>query len=507
LSVRVRFAPSPTGHLHVGGARTALFNWLFARHHHGTFVLRVEDTDQARSTRESEELVLADLRWLGLQWDEGPDVGGPDGPYRQSERRDGYGKLAAELVAGGFAYPCFCSEEELERKREEAERASRPPHYDLTCHRLSTAERERRVAAGDSHAIRFHVPKEEAAPFDADVTIDDMVRGEVSWGKESLGDFILVRSDGMPTYNFSVVADDHAMEITHVIRAEEHLTNTHRQVLIYRAMGWTPPRFAHVSLILGSDRSKLSKRHGATSVNAYADDGYLAQALTNYLALLGWSSPNGVELLTREELVREFSLARVNSAPAVFDVQKLAWMNGQYLHDLSGEELALLASRLFVEKGLLLDPADDLALDWLSEALELVKTAAHRWTELPQLLGGGLFFSYDPAPIFEDPDNRKVVEEPSAAAVIDSLERILPAGSPASPDDYPLFVEALKSASGQKGKKLFMPLRLILTGSIHGPELHRAVPLMQQGSAIGGLSPVLSPAERVRRFRQAQASR
>src|SRR4029079_4408575 len=267
MPVRVRFAPSPTGHLHVGGARTAIFNWLFARHHCGTFIIRVEDTDQARSTRESEDLVLADLRWLALDWDEGPDAGGPHAPYRQSERIDGYSKAAQELMARGAAYRCFCTEETLEAKRKQAEADGRPPHYDLTCYRLSPQEVSARLAMWTPFALRFHVPE------DGDVTIHDLIRGEVTWKRESLGDFILVRSDGLPTYNFSVVVDDHDMDITHVIRAEEHLTNTHRQVLIYRALGWEIPEFAHVSLILAPDRSKLSKRHGATSVAQFADEG------------------------------------------------------------------------------------------------------------------------------------------------------------------------------------------------------------------------------------------
>ncbi len=350
--VRVRFAPSPTGHLHVGGARTAIFNWLFARHNRGAFIIRVEDTDQVRSTLESEAMVLDDLRWLGLEWDEGPEVGGPHGPYRQSERMDRYREIADELLARGRAYPCFCDEETLERKRREAEAESRPPHYDLTCWRLPAEERRARAGRGEPHVVRFHVPKEDDAPFDADVTIDDLIRGEVTWKKESLGDFILLRSDGMPTYNFSVVVDDHQMEITHVIRAEEHLTNTHRQVLIYRAMEWAVPSFAHVSLILGQDRSKLSKRHGATSVSQFAEEGFIAEAMVNYLALLGWSPPDGQEIFTRESAVAHFSLDRVNAAPAVFDPEKLLWMNALYLRQMESGALRRMIYRDLERDGL-----------------------------------------------------------------------------------------------------------------------------------------------------------
>src|SRR5687768_17313246 len=334
--VRVRFAPSPTGHLHVGGARTAIFNWLFARHNQGDFLIRVEDTDQARSTSESETMVLDDLRWLGLHWDEGPDNGGPHAPYRQSERTDLYKSIGQQLLSTAHVYRCFCSEEDLEAKRKVAEAAGQPPHYDLTCFRLGQEAVDQRIREGSSFVTRFHVPRrDEGTTFDGDVTIHDLIRGEVTWKAESLGDFIVRRSDGMPTYNFSVVVDDHDMEITHVIRAEEHLTNTHRQVLIYRALGWDVPQFAHVSLILGSDRTKLSKRHGATSVSAFADEGYLPEAMLNYLTLLGWSSPEGAEIFTRDYAIEHFSLDRVNAAPAVFDQQKLEWLNGQYVHAMS----------------------------------------------------------------------------------------------------------------------------------------------------------------------------
>src|SRR6266849_3574147 len=360
MTVRVRFAPSPTGHLHVGGARTAIFNWLFARHHGGTFVLRVEDTDQARSTSESEALVLEDLRWLGLDWDEGPDNGGPHAPYRQSERTDIYSKAAQELMASGAAYRCFCTEEELEAKRKQAEADSRPPHYDLTCYRLSPQEVSARLAMWTPFALRFHVPD------DGDVTIDDLIRGEVTWKRESLGDFILIRSDGHPTYNFSVVVDDHDMEISHVIRAEEHLTNTHRQVLIYRAMEWAVPLFAHVSLILGQDRTKLSKRHGATSVSAYAEAGFLADAMVNYLTLLGWSAPDGRDVFDREYAIANFALDRVNSAPAVFDPQKFEWLHAQYIHAMSASAL-----RPFVVNAIGFDAP------WLEEAIDVVKTSVH----------------------------------------------------------------------------------------------------------------------------------
>jgi nondiscriminating glutamyl-tRNA synthetase len=469
--VRVRFAPSPTGHLHVGGARTAIFNWLYARHHRGAFIIRVEDTDQARSTRESQQMVLDDLRWLGLDWDEGPEIGGPHAPYRQSERVELYGRVAHELIERDIAYRCYCSEEELEAKRKQAEIDGRPPHYDLTCwkrlHNRVDAVTDA-ISQPKPHAIRFHVPE------DGDVTIDDEIRGEVTWRKESLGDFIIVRTDRLPTYNFCVVVDDHDMEITNVIRAEEHLTNTHRQVLIYRAMGWDVPRFAHVSLILGQDRTKLSKRHGATSVTAYAEDGFLSDALVNYLTLLGWSSPDGLDVFTREYAIEKFALERVNAAPAVFDPQKLDWLNGQYIHAMRAEELVPLVRPFF-------------DVPWLAEGIDVVKTSVHRLTQFAEALR----FVVDYAP--------PSIDRAFAEKLADELRTN---GTPTDDETYKAMVERLKTAAGVKGKALFMPLRLALTGLEHGPELVRSIPLLQHASECDPR--VLSPLARVERILKAE---
>ncbi|HEX9982561.1 MAG TPA: glutamate--tRNA ligase [Thermoanaerobaculia bacterium] len=463
MTVRVRFAPSPTGHLHVGGARTAIFNWIFAKHHDGTFIIRVEDTDQARSTRESENMVLGDLRWLGIPWNEGPDVGGPHAPYRQSERVELYDRVARELIAQGVAYRCYCTEEELEAKRKQAEADGRPPHYDLKCWL------NRRDDESVPHAIRFHVPE------DGDVTIADRIRGEVTWKKESLGDFIIVRSDRLPTYNFCVVVDDHDMAITHVIRAEEHLTNTHRQVLIYRAMRWTIPEFAHVSLILGSDRSKLSKRHGATSVSQYEEDGFLPEAMVNYLTLLGWSSPDGLEVFTREHAIEKFSFDRVNAAPAVFDPQKLDWMNAQHLHAMSASELRPLAARWF-------------DVPWLEQGIDVVKTSVHRLTQFREALW------------FVTEYNTPAIDAAFAGALAEELRTN---GTPGDAEGYQAMVERLKTATGLKGKNLFMPLRMAITGLEHGPELVKSIPLLKHASEVDPA--VLSPLARVERIVAASA--
>lgn len=446
----------------MGGARTAIFNWLYARRHGGAFVIRVEDTDQTRSTLESERMVLDDLRWLGLDWDEGPSIddqtsGGPHAPYRQSERHQMYVAAAAALVGKGVAYRCYCPEEELEAKRKQAEAEGRPPHYDLKCW-------FNRRNDDAPHVIRFHVPD------DGDVTIDDEIRGEVTWRKESLGDFVIVRSDGMSVYNFSVVVDDHDMEITDVIRAEEHLTNTHRQVLIYRAMGWSVPRFAHVSLILGQDRTKLSKRHGATSVSAYAEEGFLPDAMLNYLTLLGWSSPDGLEVFSRQYAIEKFSLDRVNAAAAVFDPQKFDWLNGQYIHAMTPAELAPLVRPFF-------------DAPWLEEGIDVVKTSVHRLTQFAEALR--FVLEYRPP----------AVERAFAEAFAEELRAN---GTPTDEASYKAMVERLKVSTGTKGKALFMPLRLAITGLDHGPELMRSIPLLWHASEVDPR--VLSPLARVERI-------
>lgn|GEM_PF-39695 len=337
LPVRVRFAPSPTGPLHIGGARSALFNWLFARHSGGAFIVRIEDTDRERSSLESEENILAALKWLGLDWDEGIGTGGPNGPYRQTGRLELYRRFAVKLLAGGHAYRCFCTEEELAAERDSLMERGEMPRYLGRCRSLTGADCDRLEQEGRRSVVRFRVPEDQV------IHLRDMVRGDVSFECSGIGDFIIVKSDGIPTYNFAVVVDDYTMAISHVIRAEEHLSNTPRQVLIYRALGWAEPEFAHVSLILGNDRSKMSKRHGATSIEQYRDQGYLPEALVNFLALLGWSPGGEEEIFSLEELKDQFSLDRVAKSPAVFDLDKLNWLNGHYIRQAPLERIIDLA--------------------------------------------------------------------------------------------------------------------------------------------------------------------
>ncbi|MFY9204018.1 MAG: glutamate--tRNA ligase, partial [Limnochordia bacterium] len=331
--VRVRFAPSPTGYLHVGGARTALFNYLYAKHHHGVFVLRIEDTDLARSTEASTRAILDSMAYLGLDWDEGPEKGGDYGPYFQSQRLELYKEYAEKLLSMGRAYECYCTPEELDQIRQEAAAQGRDPKYDGRCRNLTDTQRREFVRQGRKPVIRFK------ADFEGTTLVDDLIRGQVIFDNNQLDDFVIIKSDGMPTYNFAVVIDDALMRITHVIRGEDHLSNTPKQIQIYQALGFAVPQFAHIPMILGPDRTRLSKRHGATSVGQFQEEGYLAEAMVNYLALLGWAYDDSQTIFSKTELIEKFSLSKVSKNPAVFDLAKLQWMNGVYIRELSLDEL------------------------------------------------------------------------------------------------------------------------------------------------------------------------
>eukprot|EP00322_Chrysochromulina_rotalis_P027368 CAMPEP_0115855070 /NCGR_PEP_ID=MMETSP0287-20121206/14355_1 /TAXON_ID=412157 /ORGANISM="Chrysochromulina rotalis, Strain UIO044" /LENGTH=570 /DNA_ID=CAMNT_0003309217 /DNA_START=11 /DNA_END=1723 /DNA_ORIENTATION=+ len=470
---RTRFAPSPTGSLHVGGARTALFAWLKARKEGGDFVIRVEDTDTARSTRESEESVLADLDWLGLKWEEGPVVGGDKGPYRQSERMTTglYQELAQKLMDEGHAYPCFCTPEELDKKRAAAEAAGENPQYDGTWRDADPEEVAKRMAAGEPYTVRFKVPRGKV------VTINDQVRGEVSWDvAATVGDFILLRSGGMPVYNFCVAVDDATMEISNVIRAEEHLTNTVRQVLILEALGFTVPKYAHLSLVLGEDRSKLSKRHGATSVNQFRLEGFLPVAMINYLCLLGWNDGTDKEIYTVDELIEAFDLDRITKSPAVFDMKKLRWINGQHLRALPSDELAGLIVQQFREsKAFGADaPADATSAftaavaSMVAEKVELVNDAEELVREaldypLAATLEGGKASAF-----LEDGSVLEVGRALLAAHAAGELPELTSDNFEA---EWKEWVKVTGKALGRKGKGLFMPMRIVTTGRMAGPDI------------------------------------
>ena len=474
--MRLRFAPSPTGQLHVGNVRTALFNWLMARRHGGTFILRIEDTDVDRSTRESERAILEDLRWMGLEWNEGVEVGGDKGPYRQTERLDLYRAHARELIDQEKAYYCFCSPETLEADRQAALEAGRPPMYPGTCGRIPASEARRRVEAGEPAVIRFRVPKAGEVPF------TDLVRGPIWFDLDVIGDFVLVRSGGIPAYNFAVVVDDKLMEITHVIRGEDHISNTPRQVLLYEAFGWKPPAFAHVSLVMGPDHSPLSKRHGATSVAEFRARGYLPEALTNYLALLGWSPGDGDELLPLDELARRFRLEDVGHSAGVFDVEKLAWANRHYLRAADPGRLARLALPYMEREGWLSEPTDE-DLAYLARVVPLAAASIDRLDQVPARLR--FLFDYSAERALADPTIRAEAFEPGARAVIVALADELRSGDRLRDRDaFRAAAARVRERTGQKGKALFHPTRLALTGESEGVELDLAVPALEAGAEL-----------------------
>jgi len=469
---RVRFAPSPTGYLHVGGARTALYNFLFARNQGGTFILRVEDTDTARSTREHEEMQKQDLRFLGILWDEGPDKGGDFGPYRQSERQHIYKEYAEKLLERGDAYYCFCSDELLEKKKEQALKEGRPPQYDRTCLKIPLSEARKRVASGEQGAVRFYIREQK------DHLVKDLIRGDVEFKAGMVGDFVILRSGGMPVYNFCCVVDDGLMKITHVLRAEEHLSNTVRQLMLYEAFGWTPPQFGHMSVVLGPDRQKLSKRHGATSVNEYKEGGYLPSAINNYIVLLGWSSPEGKEVLTPEELVKQFGVDRINSAPAMFDVVKLKWMNSVHLRALPNDELWKELEPFLKERGLDFSDYDEA---WRDRALEALKS--------------GFETLKDAAALFEPladnkfeilPESKEVMSFPTTPKVLDVWIGLLEKGSAQflNESEFMDLQKQVQAEAGVKGKELFQPLRVAVVGKPQGTELKHLVPLLPRKSLI-----------------------
>lgn len=467
MPVRVRFAPSPTGLLHVGNARTALFNWLLARGQGGTFILRVEDTDTERSTRASEDGIKDDLRWLGLTWDEGPDEGGPYPPYRQSERLATYAALAQQLIDAGKAYYCFCTAEQLEQERAQALASGAAPKYSGRCRSLSVEDVTRRRSAGEAAAIRFAVPQ------DRTVTFDDLVRGAVSFHTSVIGDPVIVRSDGGPAYNYAVVVDDAQMAVSHVIRGEDHISNTPRQILIYEAFGWTPPVFAHLSLVLGPDHAPLSKRHGATSVSEFRARGYLPEALVNYLALLGWSPGEGVELMSSSDMAPRFDVRRVSHSAAVFDTEKLAWMNRHYMKVCAPERLATLV-RPYVEARF-----GAVTEAMVAQVLPLAVGAVDRLEEVPERVA--FVFAWDEAEA-----RRLLAAESDGLRVVAAFAEALDGVGPLTRETFRAAATRAREVTGIKGKALFHPIRVALTGWESGPELDLAVPAID---AVSGLAP------------------
>jgi len=492
--LRVRFAPSPTGQLHVGNARTALFNWLLARGQNGAFILRIEDTDVKRSTRESEAAIIRDLRWLGLDWDEGPDIGGSHGPYRQSERLHLYQSYAKELLTADQAYYCFCSASQLDADRQEAVAAGRPALYPGTCRRLSREQAAARITAGERPAIRFRVPEGR------DVVFADAVRGDVRFHTDVIGDPVIVRADGNPAYNFAVVVDDALMEVSDVIRGEDHISNTPRQLLLYEALGFTPPRFAHLAMVMGPDHSPLSKRHGATSVAEFRSKGYLPEALVNYLALIGWSPGGGDELLPIDELARRFSVDAVGHSAGVFDEEKLAWANRHYLKVADPARLVELSLPYFNNAGMRMSP-DARGVQFLASAMSMASASVDRLNQIPARLG--FLFDYSPDRALEDAGVRGEMTTEAARAVVTALADELASAPRLDRERYRAVANQVKARTGQKAKALFHPIRIVLTGRAEGPELDLAVPAIDAGADLpesAGIPKILGNKERAAAF-------
>lgn len=480
MTVRVRFAPSPTGGPHVGNIRTALFNWLFARHEGGNFVLRIEDTDQTRLTPGAVDELLESLRWLGLDWDEGPEVGGPYGPYLQSERLDVYHEHANQLIESGWAYHCYCTPERLDALRTEQARLKQPPRYDRHCRELSEAERREREDRGQKAVVRFKTPLEGRTSF------TDLVREDVAFENATLDDFIIIKSDRYPTYHLASVVDDHLMEISHVLRAEEWLPSTPRHLLIYQALGWQPPLFAHLPMLLGKDRSKLAKRHGATSVLDYAEQGYLPDAMFNFLGLLGWSLDDHTEIISRQQFVDHFSLGRVVKNPAVFDPDKLTWMNGVYMRDLPPERLAgLVRGRL--ERDLPPDVPRPLDEAYVLRMVPLIRERVKRFDDLKRFaefffLGDDLDYEVD------DLLGKKFTGRAEDAA--DALSAARERARALTSWDEESLEQALRSLAEERSLKagdLLMLIRVAVTGSPVAPPLFESMAILGRERCLARL--------------------
>jgi glutamyl-tRNA synthetase/nondiscriminating glutamyl-tRNA synthetase len=493
--VRVRFAPSPTGYVHVGNARTALFNWLFARHHGGAFVLRIEDTDAERSKPEFERQLIEDLDWFGLDWDEGPDQGGPFGPYRQSERSAIYAQYAQRLIAEGNAYYCFCTAEQLEAERQEELAASRQPRYSGRCRKLNPEEALRRKAAGEPAAVRLKI-------VESSFFWNDRVHGPTTISSEVIGDPVIVRSEGLPAYNYAVVIDDHLMEITQVIRGDDHISNTPRQLALYRALGWEPPEFAHLSTILGSDRTRLSKRHGATSMESFREMGILPEALRNYLALLGWSPADGkTEILSPEELVKQFSLDHITKSPAVFDNDKLNWLNRHYMKECPPRRLVKLAAPYLESAGQIgADPGPEV-LAWLERVLDAVLKNISLLSQIPE--AARIVFEFDAPRAMAAPEFQELIANPAAVEVLKAFIPKVLAESTLTYERFREITKAVQKETGKKGKDLYHPVRMAVTGAGSGPELEKLIPIYEEASKLPLPQHVKSVAERLREFAEA----
>lgn len=477
--VRVRYAPSPTGHLHIGNARTALFNYLFARNQNGKFIIRIEDTDKKRNIEGGELSQLKYLKWLGIDWDESIDVGGEFGPYRQSERNDIYKKYYDDLLERGLAYKCYCTEEELEQEREAQIARSEMPRYSGKCANLTDAEREALEKEGRQPSVRFRVPKGKVYNW------NDMVKGDISFESDGIGDFVIVKKDGTPTYNFAVAIDDYLMKISHVLRGEDHISNTPKQMMVYESFGWDVPKYGHMTLIVNENRKKLSKRDESIIqfIEQYADLGYLPEALFNFIALLGWSPVGEEEIFSQEEFIQIFDADRLSKSPAVFDTQKLKWMNNQYMKNLELDKVVDLALPHLVRAGRVTEEDKE----WAVRLISLYQEQLSYGAEIVELTE--MFFKTE---IAYDEEAKAVLSEEQVPEVLKAFKEEVQALDEFTAENIKKAIKSVQKATGQKGKKLFMPIRVATTGQTHGPELPLAIELLGKEKIVARLESVLS---------------
>ena len=466
-NVRVRFAPSPTGFLHIGGSRTALLNWLFARHHDGAFILRIEDTDRERSTQEYLQAILNDMRWLGLDWDEGPECGGGVGPYLQSQRTESYGPHVERLLADGSAYYCYCTPEELEERRSRAQEESGGWVYDRRCLNLSEEERQALESEGRPRVVRFRVPEGKTV-------FEDMVQGRIEFDNAELDDLVIVRADGTPTYNFAVVVDDLEMDITHVIRGADHISNTPRQIVIWEALGRPAPTFAHQPLVMAPDGKVMSKRRGAVAIGEYRRRGYVPEAVVNYMALLGWSYEDDREFFSLEELLENFDMKRVSRKPATFDPAKLDWMNEQWIKRLEIADRTDRVVPFLVEEGLLKADMPREERSRLESIVELLGDRIKLLTDAPELAG----FFLAPDVDYDNIAVSKVLAQPGADDILVGLRKVLSDAPDFKPETLERLLRGFSEESGLKLGKLVQPLRVALTGGTTSPGIFETLSLL-----------------------------
>ncbi|MGG3569694.1 glutamate--tRNA ligase [Priestia megaterium] len=481
--VRVRYAPSPTGHLHIGNARTALFNYLFARNQNGKFIIRIEDTDQKRNIEGGEESQLRYLKWLGIEWDESIDVGGEYGPYRQSERTEIYQKYTEELLEKGLAYHCYCTSEELEKEREEQQANSQMPRYSGKCRNLTAEQRAELEAEGREPSIRFHVPSNK------EIKWNDIVKDEVSFESEGIGDFVIVKKDGTPTYNYAVAIDDYLMKMTHVLRGDDHISNTPKQILVYEALGWTPPVFGHMTLIVNENRRKLSKRDESIIqfIEQYKELGYLPEALFNFITMLGWSPVGEEEIFSKEQFIEIFDPARLSKSPALFDTSKLRWMNNQYMKQLDLDEVVALSVPHLVKAGKVEETRDAETEQWVRDLVALYQEQMSFGAEIVELTE--MFFKKE---IDYSEEAKAVLAEEQVPEVLKAFAEEISSLEEFSADEIKAATKAVQKATGQKGKKLFMPIRVATTGETHGPELPKAISLLGKETVLARLESIYS---------------